>query len=70
MSKKYKENFPITINEVREILREFEPCHIDQAEIIAFVIAYAQDHPDEYITECVRKCLIDRYTDINKKSLI
>lgn len=70
MSKKYKENFPITINKVREILQRFESLHLDQAEILTFAIAYAQDHPDEYIVECVRNCLIDRYTDINKKSLL
>ena len=70
MSKKYKENFPITINKVREILQRFESLHLDQAEILTFVIAYAQDHPDEYIVECVRNCLMDRYTDINKKSLL
>lgn len=70
MSKKYKENFPITINKVREILQRFESLHLDQAEILTFVTAYAQDHPDEYIVECVRNCLIDRYTGISKKSLL
>ena len=70
MSKKYKENFLIAVKPVREILQRFEPLHLDQAEILTFVVAYAQDHPDEYIVECVRNCLVDRYTNINKKSLI
>lgn len=57
MSKQYKENYTVAINKVREILKRFEPYNIDPAVMITVIVSHAQEHPDEYIVECVTNSL-------------